>query len=162
MNRIRAVSSKVVDLIGSGDKISAVAAVRQELGCSLLEAKAIVDEYDEHLGANPAVPSPQKTGAPIKPSRALGSFLFLLLSGKSPFRFLRALRHARKHSIDIDCETLCTHQLVGDSLILIHGIQYARTKAIPHTTMRIAAAQLKLESSQKLHQWIDQGLPNFE
>ena len=162
MNRTTSVSSEVADLICAGNKLGAVAALRKELNCSLREAKSIVDEFDQHLGAkNTAVHLPQTTEASKKPAGVLSCFIFLLITGRHPLRFLRSLRYARKHAIDIDFNTLRTHALVGNSLILVHGLRYARTKGIPHTAMMVAAGQLTFGSSQRLHEWIDQGLPDL-
>src|SRR5688500_12679333 len=73
------VREAVAELLASGRKILAVKLVREQAGVTLLEAKTIVEELEQHQDVQLRIATARPVGARRSAGRSwLGAFLFLL------------------------------------------------------------------------------------
>lgn len=156
------VSDAVADAILSGNKVKAIALVRNELKCSLEEAMLAIEEFQGSIGQKQieAIKRPKQIitdyRLPIKAWFPVLSLGFSIISA------IRCMRLAKRHSLELNYELLQSHNLIGGNpLNLVKGMVYADQLEMSLSYLHLAAADITLKSLNEIKDWIDNGCPEL-
>ena len=152
-------------MILSGRKINAIATLRKELGISLAEAKAIVDQFQADSGTmlDEAVDSEGQLPDLI-PCYKMPWMLHIIISlGKSGARTVpKALRLAEQVSMPVNYHYLMAHSLTEQSpLTLVQAYEKAKNAGLDPDVGMLSAAAISLGNEENLMNWINDGMPSL-